>query len=256
MEKPESLIAAVHLSSHPAGLQSRSIVSSNFLIAEALRPSANGWRIAEKFDRDETAGIIRTNGTHNQESLWLLNTAQAKSVVHANGSGSQIQRVIGPVGDPIFLKLNKLLRAIHHLMNIKSGNTKLFMASIHASEVLVNAEQLNAIIYSLVRFSTLEALNWVVQSSVFGHELEWFIRHNLGPLPTTIVIIVINFEHVVGCDATKGVLMVWAWFGAQLFRFMNRNVWSHESLLIGACHIVGPSGSSCQRSCSDRVKGL
>lgn len=71
--------------------QSIYCLPSDFLVTKALRPGANGIRVTVELNWDEASGIIGTHRAQNNEGLALLNLAKAKSVIHANGSGSNVE---------------------------------------------------------------------------------------------------------------------------------------------------------------------
>ena len=40
---------------------------------------------------------------------------------------------------------------------------------------------------------------------------EWLIGDNLGGLPPTVDVVIVDLEHVVSLDSTEGVLVIGAW---------------------------------------------
>lgn len=65
----------------------------------------------------------------------------------------------GALWNPVLLNLNQFLGAGNHLVNIKVGDAQLSVTRVHSAEVLVDTVHVHAVIYSLVGFGTLKALN-------------------------------------------------------------------------------------------------
>lgn len=74
------------------------------------------------------------------------------------------------VWDPVALHAQKHLGALHHLVDVELREAKLSVTSIHALEVLVDAERecLGRIVVLQVGLCSFEALDTVMQSSVRG----------------------------------------------------------------------------------------
>ena len=70
------------------------------------------------------------------------------------------------IRDPIFLNLDQLLAALHHLVNIEGWNTELKMRAIHPMEVLVSSKQDDLIIDCSVSFGTFETLDSILHTSI------------------------------------------------------------------------------------------
>lgn len=122
--------------------------------------------------------------------------------------------------NPIFLNLQELFGRFNHLMDVESGNPKLKMTLVHSSEVTIDSVGHNSSVDCLVSFSTLKALNAVVQSCVFGHEFERHVWNDHWSLPAAILAIVVNFEHVVSSETSECVLVVSGGFGFKTSRFL------------------------------------
>ena len=71
------------------------------------------------------------------------------------------------------------------------------MRGVHSLEILIRTEEHDPIVVGYVGFQSLKALNTVVQGGVCGVELKGLVCANHGALPSTIVRIVINVEHIV-----------------------------------------------------------
>lgn len=65
----------------------------------------------------------------------------------------------GAVRDPVLLNLNELGRALDHLLNVEIRDSKLGVASVHASKVLINSVHMDASVDSLVGLDTFKTLN-------------------------------------------------------------------------------------------------
>jgi len=123
---------------------------SNFLVAEALGPSSHGVSVAVKLNWHETFGIVRADWAENYEGLALLYFAKTKSVVHANRSRSNIERVKRSMRDPGFLNFNEFLEASNHLLTRVFSKAQLSVGAIHALEVLIGAEKHDSLVMSNV----------------------------------------------------------------------------------------------------------
>lgn len=106
MQQPQYLIAPVIFESITLRFKRRCVVTSNFLVAEALWPGSDNIGVAEELHRDEAAWVVRSHGAHNDESLGLGDARESKPVVHADGSGAQVEGVQWLVGDPVLLNLD------------------------------------------------------------------------------------------------------------------------------------------------------
>ena len=82
------------------------------------------------------------------------------------------------------------------------------MRVVHSLKILVWAEEHQSVIVSDVGLQALEALDAIMQSCIRRIKLESLVRADEGCLPPAVVRIVVNLEHVVGGEATEGVLMI------------------------------------------------
>ena len=71
---------------------------------------------------------------------------------------------------------------------------------------------------------SLEALDAVVKSGICGVKFKWFICLDQWSLPTAIVYIVINLEHVVCGQTSECILMICGWLGLQSLTLLNLDV--------------------------------
>jgi len=69
MEKPEHLVASMLRSAFTLCLERGGIVAADFLVAKAIRPGANDCVVAVEFDWHESTGVVRTDGTQDDEGL-------------------------------------------------------------------------------------------------------------------------------------------------------------------------------------------
>jgi hypothetical protein len=125
------------------------------------------------------------------------------------------------VWDPVLFNLDKLLCCCHHLMYVEVGNAQLCMGRVHPATVLVEAVHLYAVVNSPIGLRPLEALDTIVESGILGHQVKWCIGNNLRFLPATVMVVVVNFKHVVCGYAAESVLVFWAWFRLQIFGFFK-----------------------------------
>lgn len=114
----------------------------------------------------------------------------------------------GAIRNPVLFNFNKPGGTFDHLLNIVSGDSQLYVTRVHTSEVLIDSVNMNALVHSLVRLDTFETLDRVIKSGVLGHQFEGSILNDLGSLPATVLIIIVNFKHIIGGDTAESVLVV------------------------------------------------
>ena len=122
MQQPQYLIAPVILESITLRFQRRCIVTSNFLVAEALWPGSDHIGVAEELHGDEASRVVRAHWAHNDEGFGLCDARESKPVVHADGSGAQVERVIRLRGNPVLLDLDEAAAALVHLEAVEGRN--------------------------------------------------------------------------------------------------------------------------------------
>jgi hypothetical protein len=110
------------------------------------------------------------------------------------------------------------------------------VAGVHAFEVFVDTVQNNilGVFLTFIGFAPFKALDTVVKSGVCRVEFERLNRLDDRSLPSTVVLIVVAVEHVVGGDASEDVLMVARWFGEEILPLMNNEVFCVECLISSA----------------------
>ena len=213
VQQPEDLIAVVNLETIALGSQRGSVVTSNFLISEAIRPRSDHRGVAIELDGDEAARVVRSDWTQDDEGLCLGDAGEAQFVVHADRCWPDVERVLWLVRYPGFLNFDESSAALKHLISVESRDAKLQMGLVHSAEILVRSKQDHFVVDCSISFRSFEALDRVVQSSVRRIDIEWLVWHNLRGLPASVLQIEVDFEHVIGLDGTEGVDMV----GARLF---------------------------------------
>lgn len=117
----------------------------------------------------------------------------------------------GSARNPSLLNLDELLEAFKHLLRVVLWEPKLSVRAVHTLEVLVRAVKHGAIVVSDVCLHALEALDGVVKGGIRWVELKWLVLLNRGLLPTSIVHIIVDLEHVVGSETAEGVLVICSW---------------------------------------------
>ena len=122
---------------------------------------------------------------------------------------------------PIFLNLQQLFGRFNHLVDVESGNPELKMTLVHSSEVAIDSVGHNSSVDCFVSFSTLKALNAVVQSCVFGHQFERHVWNDHWSLPAAILAIVVYLEHVVSSETSECVLVVSGGLWLQNVAFLD-----------------------------------
>lgn len=125
------------------------------------------------------------------------------------------------VRDPVLFNLYELFCCCHHLVNIEVCESQLGMRRIHPATVLVEAVHEYALVNRFVSLGALKALDTVVKSSILRHQVERSVGNDLRLLPTTVMVVVVDFEHVVRGYAAKSVLVFRSWFGLQIFGFFK-----------------------------------
>ena len=135
------------------------------------------------------------------------------------------------VRDPVLLKLNQLTAALKHFKAVKSWNAKLNVRLVHPSEVLVSSEHDNLVVDGTVGLTALKALNRVVKRSIRRVKLKSLVGDDLRLLPSSIVEIVVAFEHVIGLNCTEQVGVVLRWLRPEDFSLGDGEVTGQECLL-------------------------
>jgi hypothetical protein len=128
-------------------------------------------------------------------------------------------------------------------VNVKSRNTKLLVAGVHSTEVAINAVHDHALVNCFVGLGSFETLDGVVKCSVLGHKFEWLVLHDLGSLPTSIVVIVIDLQHVIGLQSTKSVSVVGCGLCLKVSGGLDNEVVGHEGLLISRGGVAPTEGA-------------
>ena len=139
----------------------------------------------------------------------------------------------GSLRNPIFFDFQQLLCCLNHLVDVESWDTKLNMALVHSSEIPVDSVGHYSSVNSLIRLCTFETLNTVVKGRVLGHQLEGHVGDNHRSLPSAVLTVVVNLEHVVGSNASESVLMVCWWLWLEHVALLNDKIAGHESLFVG-----------------------
>jgi len=98
-------------------------------------------------------------------------------------------------------------------MYIEVWDAQLGMRRIHPATVLVVAVHDYAFVNSFISLRALKALNTVLKSSILRHKIERSVRNDLRLLPATVMVVVVDFEHIICMNATKSVLVFRSWFG-------------------------------------------
>jgi hypothetical protein len=200
------------------------ILPTNLFVTETLRPSADRWRVAIKFNWNETTWIVGTDWTKNNESFGFIYLAKTESIIHANRCRSNIQRVKRASRNPFFFNFHKFLKTLNHLFGRELRESKLPMRCVHSFEVLIRTEEHNSIVVGDICFQSFEALNAIVQSSIRGIKLERLVSSDYRALPPTIVRIVVNLQHVVSWNTSECVLMVLTWLGLEVFALIELQI--------------------------------
>ena len=105
------------------------------------------------------------------------------------------------------------------------------MRLIHAPKVLVSAEHDNFIVDCSVCFCTLETLNGIMDRSICRVQFEARVGLNDRRLPTAVVQVEVDLEHVISLDSAKLVSVVWPRLLLQIFALYDFQVVCQESLL-------------------------
>lgn len=100
-------------------------------------------------------------------------------------------------GNPLALFADEFLEALYHFLAVEFSESKLSVRDVHALEVLVWTEEQGAVIMSDICLETLEAFDAVMEGRVGRVELKWLVSLNQRSLPSTVVHVIVNFEHVV-----------------------------------------------------------
>ena len=100
--------------------------------------------------------------------------------------------------DPTLLQSNEFLKALCHFWSGELSEPKLLMRLVHSFKVLVWSEKHHTFIMSDVSLESLKAFDTIVQSGISRVKLKRLISLYNGLLPSSIMNIVVDLEHVIG----------------------------------------------------------
>jgi len=134
------------------------------------------------------------------------------------------------VRNPIFLDLDQATAALGVLIDIKGRQTQLFVRIEHPFKVFINPKHRDAVVHCPVRLCSFKALDCVMECRVCRVKLEGYILDNFWLLPAAIFFVVVDIQHVVGCNATECVdvfrtrfcLQILTWNECQIARLKRR----------------------------------
>ena len=140
------------------------------------------------------------------------------------------------VRDPVLFKFDELSAALKHLKSIESGNAELQVRLVHSAEILIRAEHHYFIVHCAIRFRTFKALDRVVQSRICRVKFKSLIWNNLRSLPSTVLEIKIDFQHMIGLHGTESVHVIRTWLLFQLLSLEYLQIAGQESFLFSRKH--------------------
>lgn len=162
------------------------------MVTPAVRPCPDDAGVAEELNRHKSSRVVRTYWAQNDECFGLSHFANAEFVVHADGGGPDVKRVLRFVRDPVFFDLDQLAAALCVLVHVKCWQAQLLMRVEHALEVFVDAEHCDSVVHSSVSFGTFEAFDSIVERGIGWVQMEGCIWDYLGSLPAAIVFVVVD----------------------------------------------------------------
>jgi hypothetical protein len=141
-----------------------SIVTTNLLISESTWPCSNNLRVTIKFYGNKSSWIIWTNRTKNNKSLHLLDLWQSKRFIHADRIWSNVKTMTWSIWNPFLFHIYECSDTFNSFIDIKCGESKLFVRCIHSCEVLIESkhDSFVFILFRSVCFSSFKAFNAVM----------------------------------------------------------------------------------------------
>lgn len=104
----------------------------------------------------------------------------------------------GSARNPFLLHLDQFFYAFNHFFWRKLRETKLSVRTVHSFEVFVWAEQHHAVIVGDISFEAFKALDAVVKGRICRVQFKRLISLDDRTLPSSVVDIIINVNHVIG----------------------------------------------------------
>ena len=185
-------------------LERSRVVAAGLGIARAADDRADILGLDVNLNRRQTARIIRTGGTHDNDELVLGGGMCAQRVLGADDEGTDVQRRAVGMGNPVAVDVHEHFQRLLGKLFVDERNAQTVVGAVETGEVLIGAEQTDFAVHAAIRLHTLKDFLAVMQTHTRRGQIERTVGDNARIVPMTVRIV--HDKHMIGENLTEAEL--------------------------------------------------